>query len=66
MSRVESIEAQLKQLTPEELRAFRDWFVEFDAEVWDRQFESDGKSGKLDALAEQALRDYEAGRATEL
>jgi hypothetical protein len=66
MSRVENIENQLQQLTPEELKAFRDWFVEFDAEAWDRQFESDVRSGKLDELAEQALRDYEAGRAAKL
>jgi hypothetical protein len=56
MSRVEIIESQLKQLTPEELKAFRDWFVEFDAEAWDRQFESDVKSGQLDELAARFLR----------
>jgi hypothetical protein len=66
MSRVEGIEGQVKQLTAEELRAFRDWFVEFDAGAWDQQIESDVKSGKLDELAERALRDYQAGRATKL
>ena len=66
MSRVESLEGQVKQLTAEELRAFREWFVEFDSEAWDRQFESDVQSGKLDELAARAVRDYKAGRATEL
>jgi len=66
MSKLENIEGQVKQLTPEELRAFRDWFNSFDAEAWDAQFESDVQSGKLDKFADQALRDYEAGRATKL
>jgi hypothetical protein len=66
MNRVENIEDQVKQLTSEELRAFRDWFVQFDADAWDRQFESDVRGGKLDDLAERALRDHKAGQTTEL
>jgi hypothetical protein len=66
MSGLEKLEGQVKQLTPEELRAFREWFAQFDAETWDRQFESDVENGKLDELAARAIRDYEAGRATDL
>jgi hypothetical protein len=66
MSRVENLEEQVKQLTAEELRAFREWFAQFDAEVWDRQFESDAQSGKLDELAARALRDHTARRTTKL
>ena len=66
MSRVESLEGQVKQLTVAELQAFREWFIQFDSEAWDRQFESDVKSGRLDELAARALRDYHAGQATEL
>ncbi len=29
MTRVESIESQVKQLTAEELRTFRDWFADY-------------------------------------
>jgi hypothetical protein len=43
-----------------------DGFVQFDAEVWDRQFDSDAQNGKLDELAARALRDHNAGRSTEL
>jgi hypothetical protein len=39
---------------------------QFDAEAWDRQFESDVQAGKLDQVAARALRDYQAGRATDL
>jgi hypothetical protein len=66
MSRLESVENEVKQLTAEELRAFRDWFAEFDANAWDRQFESDVRSGTLDRFAERALREREAGKATDL
>ena len=62
MSRLEHIEGQVKSLSPEELKAFRDWFASFDAERWDAQIEADAKSGKLRFLAERALRDHESGR----
>ena len=39
---------------------------EFCEKVWDRQFESDVKSGKLDSLADQAISDFRAGRCKEL
>lgn len=66
MSSIEKIEEQVKGLSSEDLAAFRRWFAEFDAEIWDRQFESDVNAGKLDGLAECALRDHASGRSTEL
>ncbi len=66
MSRVENIEGQVKDLSFEELKAFRDWFATFDAEAWDAQIEADWRDGKLRSLAERALRDYESGRSTPL
>jgi len=64
MSRVEEIEEHVRDLHPEELAAFREWFAGFDAEVWDRQFEDDVIAGKLDGIAERALRDRDAARPT--
>jgi hypothetical protein len=66
MSKVKDIENQVKGLSPEELATFRQWFAQFDADAWDRQFEADVKAGKLDALAQRALQDHTAGRSTEL
>lgn len=66
MGRLEVIEGQIRQLSPEELTRFRDWFAEFDAEHWDRQFEADVNAGKLDALAERALRDHASGQSKKL
>jgi hypothetical protein len=66
MRRVEQIEGQIKDLAPEELAAFRNWFTAFDAEAWDRQFEADVTMGKIDDVAELPLRDHAAGRSTKL
>jgi hypothetical protein len=64
MSKVEQLEDQVKDLSSDELRAFRNWFVQFDSEVWDQQIEADAKRGALLSLAERALADHEAGRST--
>jgi hypothetical protein len=66
MSKVKALGIQIQELTPEELKAFRAWFTKFDADNWDREFEADVKAGKLDAMADRALRDHQAGRSTKL
>jgi hypothetical protein len=66
MSTVQEIKKAVSKLSPEELSAFRAWFAEFDAEAWDRQFERDVAAGRLDALAEEALRDLREERCTDL
>jgi hypothetical protein len=66
MSSLEEIEKVISQLSPEELAAFRVWFAEFDAAVWDKQLEADVAAGRLDALANKALQDLQAGRCTDL
>ena len=65
-SAVAEIQLAVSQLSREELNEFREWYEEFDAEVWDRDFEDDVKAGRLDALAEKAMADFRAGRYTEL
>jgi len=66
MSTVEAIEEAVERLSKSELAAFRDWFVSYEAVVWDAQIERDIDSGKLEGLASEALADYKAGRAKEL
>ena len=63
---IQEIEQAITELQPNELARFREWFEEFDAQVWDEQFERDAKSGKLDYLADKAIKDYRAGKAKEL
>lgn len=66
MSTIAEIEQAIERLRPDELAKLREWFAQFDAAQWDRQFERDAKSGRLDALAAEALSDLREGRCTEL
>jgi hypothetical protein len=66
MHTVREIELAVSRLSPEQLASFRDWFDEFDAKVWDKQFEFDAMSGKLDGLADQAISDFRSGKCKEL
>jgi hypothetical protein len=66
MSTIDDIEQAVSQLSSNELAAFRAWFAEFDASAWDRQFEEDASAGRLDHLADEAQRDDQAGRCTDL
>ena len=56
MGDVEKIEQEVQALSPAELARFRAWFLEYDWAAWDRQFERDVQAGRLDDLAENALR----------
>ncbi len=64
MSTVQQLENTVRQLSAEELAAFRSWFAEFDATEWDRQFDADVSAGRLDWLVEEARRDSREGRCT--
>ena len=66
MTTVAQITGAVRRLPKRELAKFRKWFAEFDAAAWDREFEEDVAAGRLDALAHEALRDYQTGRTTEL
>jgi len=66
MSELEELENRIRNLPPEDLAKFRAWFVEFDHVLWDRQIQSDSKSGKLDQLVNEALADYKTGKAKKI
>ena len=60
------LEKAVVKLSPPELAEFRAWFFEFDADAWDRQFEEDVAAGRLDTIADEALREHREGRTSEL
>ncbi len=66
MGRVERIEEEIRALSAGELAAFREWFLEFDADAWDREIEADARAGKLDAFADRALDAHRTGESTSL
>lgn len=66
MATVDEIEQAIRALTPQDLAALRNWFAAYDAEIWDRQLEQDVTAGRLNRFAQEALRDHQEGRCTDL
>ncbi len=66
MSNLQRIERAIRALSPQERARFRVWFQEFDWAEWDGKLGRDVAAGKLDALADKALRDHKSGKTTPL
>ena len=66
MDNVQTIEKAVSKLSKPDLKNFRNWYEQFDQKIWDDQFEEDTESGKLDALANQAIIDFESGKCREI
>jgi len=66
MTKVEKLENEIKQLNPDELAAFRDWFRQYDSDEWDKEIERDVSAGRLDKLAQEAIAAHKAGRTREI
>ncbi|MFO0874066.1 MAG: hypothetical protein U0575_08865 [Phycisphaerales bacterium] len=66
MTKVERIEHEVATLTHDELAASRAWFAEHDAAAWDCEIEADAAAGRLDAIADEALREHRAGKTPKL
>ncbi|HZP08737.1 hypothetical protein [Methyloceanibacter sp.] len=66
MTTVEDIEKAVTKLTPEQLARFRAWFEDYDARLFDEKIERDAKAGKLDKLADDAIRAHRKGLARDL
>ncbi|MEF2551074.1 hypothetical protein VQ042_06810 [Aurantimonas sp. A2-1-M11] len=66
MTRVEKIEAEIASLSGAERARLRAWFDAYDADRFDAAIAQDAASGTLDALADAALADFQAGRTRPL
>ena len=66
MGRIESLQRKIQQLSPDELAELRDRFLDLDWMRLDAQLEQDVRAGRLDALADCALRDHAAGKSIPL
>jgi len=66
MSELERIEKAVQTLNREQLLEFQRWFDAFVAQQWDHAFEKDASTGRLDAVADEALKEFEQGRFKEL
>jgi len=63
---LEELEKTITHLPPDELAKFREWFLDFDAAQFDKRIEADANDGRLDSLADAALKDHADGKSTPL
>lgn len=66
MTTIDEIKVAIAQLSPEALRELRTWYEHFDARQWDEQIAADVAAGRLDALADEAIRAFQQHETTEL
>ncbi len=66
MLNVEQIESAILQLPPDEFQKLLKWFSDLDYKRWDEQLEKDIADGKLEALAQEAIAEYELGHCREI
>ena len=57
MKTVGQLQQAVERLSLDELLILREWFSLLDAAAWDKQFQDDVTLGRLDTLADEALRD---------
>ena len=65
-NRLVELEAAVEQLDPADYSLFRNWFLEYDWTVWDRQIAADAAAGRLDFLAREARDEKASGRLRDL
>lgn len=63
---IAEIKDAIKHLDEKRFVSFSDWFQKIEDERWDKELESDITRGKLDKIADKALRQYETGKCREL
>lgn len=64
--RLAEIETAVERLTEQEYDKFRQWFLERDWEIWDRDIAADSASGKLDFLVQEAHDAKRTGKLRDL
>lgn len=61
MSKLEQIETDILALSAKDFEALKQWFADLDYQHWDQQIEEDIANGRLDAFAQEALVEFQAG-----
>jgi len=59
---LEQIESAILQLPSDEYQKLIKWFADLDYQRWDEQLERDIADGRLEAFAQEAIAEFEAGR----
>lgn len=63
VSTVQDIKRAIEQLPEDDFWKLSEWLIQRHADQWDQQIEEDIRAGKLDKLAEEALREHREGKS---
>lgn len=66
MSKLDEIQIMIHSLDKQEIARLREWFDEFEGDMWDRDFESDAKEKKLAKQVEAAKKQSSEGNSEEV
>ncbi|MCL4833668.1 MAG: hypothetical protein KJZ86_14590 [Caldilineaceae bacterium] len=66
MTQVEEIQTRIRNLPTEDFSELREWFLQLEDELWDKQISVDFKAGKFNKLIEKARAEFAQGKAREL
>jgi hypothetical protein len=66
MSQVEELQLRIRDLPGEDFSKLREWFFQFEDELWDQQIGADFRAGKFNKLIEKARMEFAQGKAREL
>jgi hypothetical protein len=66
MTKIEQLEQDIERLSPEERARFGAWYETYDVAEWNRQFEADVATGKLETAIDAALVAHRSGRSRAL
>ena len=63
---VKEIIKNIENLSKNELKEFLKWVEDFENKIWDKEFENDVLSGKLDKIEKKVIEDYKKGKCQEI
>ena len=66
MKTLDEIKSAVTHLPGREFSRFRKWFDEYESKQWDKEIANDIKAGKLAKIGQKALKDFQAGRCSQL
>jgi hypothetical protein len=66
MNELEQLEQRVRLLSQADLALFREWFLEYDEQIWDQQIADDADAGRLNSFVEEARAEYDGGKTRNL
>jgi len=66
VTKVQLLVREVRKLDRAGLEVFQNWFLRYDSAAWDRHVRKDARSGKLAALAKDALAAHRSGKTRAL